>query len=201
MFAETAFIRFFATPDGLVPKIRIMADDFGEYEHSNRPYIHMSRPRRHTFTEWLIIAAATGLGLGLIPPRIATIGTVLGIPIAWGLYETVGWGGYLPVLAVFWCLGIPLCTKAAALLASKDPREVVYDEYITLPLVYFLAPRFSIAVLAVGFGLHRVFDISKPWGVSHAERLPDGLGIMTDDLVASVYALACMHLLYWAKLL
>jgi phosphatidylglycerophosphatase A len=161
----------------------------------------MTLNRRYSITEWLTVAAATGLFLGLIPPRIATIGTLLGIPIAWVLFSFVGWGAYLPVLFVLWCLGVPLCTRAAALLESKDPREVVYDELITLPIVYFMAPSFSMPVIAVGFALHRVFDITKPWGVCHAERLPGGLGIMSDDAVASLYALACMHVLYWTKLL
>lgn len=160
----------------------------------------MPSTRQYTVSQWLIIAAATGLGVGLIPPRIATLGTLWGIPLAWGLMA-VGSVGYVPILIALWCLGIPICTKAAVLLASEDPREVVYDEFTTLPLVYFLAPSFSITVIVVGFVLHRIFDISKPWGVRHAESLPGGLGIMTDDIVASVYALACMHLLYGANLL
>ena len=161
----------------------------------------MPATRRYTVSQWLIIAAATGLGLGLIPPRIATLGTLWGIPLAWGLFTALGWVGYVPALIALWCLGFPICTKAAVLLASKDPREVVYDEFTTLPLVYFLAPSFSMTVIVVGFVLHRIFDITKPWGVRHAENLPRGLGIMTDDIVASVYALACMHLLYGLNLL
>ena len=41
---------------------------------------------------------------------------------------------------------------------------------------------------AAGFILFRLFDILKPWPVSSAERLPDGIGVMADDLVAGTLA-------------
>ena len=52
-------------------------------------------------------------------------------------------------------------------------------------------------LLLLGFCLHRVFDISKPPPVSHLERLPDGLGIMSDDVAAGCYGCAVMQLLLW----
>ena len=39
-----------------------------------------------------------------------------------------------------------------------------------------------------GFLLHRLFDITKPPPARQLERLPDGLGVMADDVMASVYA-------------
>ena len=51
---------------------------------------------------------------------------------------------------------------------------------------------FCCAFLKSGYGfggtprvfLFRLFDILKPWPVSAAERLPGGIGVMADDLVA-----------------
>ena len=43
-------------------------------------------------------------------------------------------------------------------------------------------------VVIIGFLLFRVFDIWKPPPANWAERLPAGLGVMADDLVAGLYA-------------
>jgi len=40
-----------------------------------------------------------------------------------------------------------------------------------------------------------VFDILKPPPVRQLERLPEGAGIVMDDVAAGLYALAIMHLL------
>jgi phosphatidylglycerophosphatase A len=40
----------------------------------------------------------------------------------------------------------------------------------------------------IGFFAFRLFDIIKPWPANRFERLPGGVGIMADDLMAGVYA-------------
>jgi phosphatidylglycerophosphatase A len=46
------------------------------------------------------------------------------------------------------------------------------------------------------FVAFRIFDIAKPWPASRLERLPNGWGILADDLAAAVYAnLICQLLL------
>jgi len=46
-----------------------------------------------------------------------------------------------------------------------------------------------------GFILFRGFDIVKPPPVRQLERLPEGTGIVVDDVAAGLYALALMQLL------
>ena len=50
-----------------------------------------------------------------------------------------------------------------------------------------------------GFVLFRLFDVLKPWPISWFDRrIHGGLGIMLDDLIAGLFALACMQLLaHW----
>lgn len=152
---------------------------------------------RKTTADWLVLAIGTGLFLGMVPPRTATFATVLGIPLAIGLHWLVGWTYYLPIILSLWVIGIPICARSAQLLGLPDPREVTYDEYVTLPIVYFLVPSFSWQILVVGFVLHRFFDILKPLGIHQLQRLGGGVGIMIDDLVASFYGLAVMQLILW----
>jgi phosphatidylglycerophosphatase A len=47
----------------------------------------------------------------------------------------------------------------------------------------------------IAFLLFRLFDITKPWPISAGERLPGGLGVMMDDVLAG---LASALLLYGA---
>lgn len=84
--------------------------------------------------------------------------------------------------------------RAEPLLGGKDPHAIVIDEVagMTLAVVAFpLTPP----VLAVGFLLFRVFDVVKPFPARLAERLPGGIGVMADDLVAGLYALGALGLL------
>jgi len=46
----------------------------------------------------------------------------------------------------------------------------------------------------VGFILFRAFDIVKPAPVRQLEALPQGSGIVLDDVAAGLYALTVMHL-------
>jgi len=50
----------------------------------------------------------------------------------------------------------------------------------------------------LGFVLFRFFDIVKPWPIRWCdERVHGGLGIMLDDLLAALPALAIMHLVLY----
>jgi phosphatidylglycerophosphatase A len=55
---------------------------------------------------------------------------------------------------------------------------------------------------ASGFVLFRFFDILKPWPISWADRnIKGGLGIMLDDVLAGLLALAGQYLLQRLDLL
>ena len=74
--------------------------------------------------------------------------------------------------------------------------EVVIDETAGL-FVTFIALPVDAARLAVGFLLFRVADILKPQPARRAERLPGGWGIVTDDLVAGLYANLSLRLVWF----
>ncbi len=153
----------------------------------------------------MVLFLATGLGIGLVPVMPGTFGTLLGLPLAWGLNRT-GWplAVELPVIAAIILAGIPLCGRAARLLGKTDPGCVVFDEIAAIPLV-FLLERITFSTAILGFIWFRIFDITKPWPVRRLERLPGGLGIMIDDAVAALFAaislwvsLKAWHALPWA---
>ena len=111
--------------------------------------------------------------------------------------------GALAVAATILC-GF-LGAGAEQAFGKKDPSQVVLDEiagqsatYLFLPLSvqYAGCPMGVWMTAGVGFLAFRLFDIFKPPPARLAEKLPGGWGIVTDDLVAAVWAnLSCQAIL------
>lgn len=160
------------------------------------------QPPEHSPASTFAAILATGIGIGLIPFAPGTFGTVLGIPLAWGLEQIPSVGLRLLAIIAVCAIGIPLCTLAARRLGGqKDPGAIVFDEIASLPMTFWLVPVDSMAVIAAGFLLHRLFDITKPPPARQLERLPSGLGIMADDWIAGIYSNLALRLVLWSGLL
>jgi len=161
--------------------------------------------RSHSLWDQTVLILATGLGIGFVPVMPGTFGTLLGLPLAWGL-DRSGWPLAVQIAAIvaIFLAGIPLCDRAARLFDKKDPGSVVFDEIAAVPIV-FLLERMTFSTAILGFIWFRIFDIAKPWPVRRLERFPGGLGIMIDDVMAAIYAglalwltLKVWHALPWS---
>jgi phosphatidylglycerophosphatase A len=97
-------------------------------------------------------------------------------------------------------IGIPAATQIARGSGTKDPQFVVIDE-IAGQLIALIAVPLAWKSFLVGFILFRVFDIVKPPPVRQFEALPEGAGIVLDDVAAGLYALGVMHLFLHVGLL
>jgi phosphatidylglycerophosphatase A len=89
-------------------------------------------------------------------------------------------------------VGIPAATRVARQYRTKDPQFVVIDE-VAGQLVTLIGAPVAWKSLSLGLILFRGFDIVKPPPVRFLERLPEGTGIVVDDLAAGLYALAVMQ--------
>ena len=130
-----------------------------------------------------------------------TVGALWGLPLAWGLGRLPVWG-QVPLILAIVAVSIPICTRAARRLGKKDPGSIVLDEIASLPITFFLVELrgpvgYVAAVMAAGFVLHRVLDITKPPPARQLERLSDGLGVVADDLAAGVYSCLVLHGVLW----
>jgi len=156
-----------------------------------------SQPVRPKTPLWATLVA-TFSGIGLLRPgpgswgSAATVvlwaGAAHCIPASW---QTLATG--LTVLFVV-AIGIPAATEVARSRGLKDPQFVVIDE-VAGQLITFLAVPLTWKSLLAGFILFRVFDILKPFPIRRLEQLPEGTGIVIDDVGAGIYALIVMHLL------
>src|SRR6266566_2143915 len=147
---------------------------------------------------------ATFFGLGRLRPGPGTWASAAAALIWFGLAKWIPPGSQWTILAglaaITILIGIPAATKVARAYGVKDPQFVVIDEVAGQWIALLFAPRTWKTLLA-GFILFRVFDIVKPPPVRQLERLPEGTGIVVDDVAAGVYALALMQLLLYFGLL
>jgi phosphatidylglycerophosphatase A len=136
---------------------------------------------------------ATVFGAGLSPVAPGTAGTLAAVPLFW-LFSRGGFPVELAGLALVAALAVPAAGRAALLAGHRDPPAVVIDE-VAGYLLAMLGHPATLAWMAAGFLLFRLFDVFKPFPVRALERLPGGWGIVADDLMAGAYAWLCLLLL------
>jgi len=145
-------------------------------------------------TGWAWVVG-TWFGAGLLKPGPGTYGSVAALALwylaAHGLrLSAVELAVGTAIAAVVATLvGIPAATIVAREAGRDDPGFVVVDEVAGQWIALIaMRPDWKHAVLALV--LFRVFDIWKPWPIRLLEELPEGTGIMLDDVAAGVLALA-----------
>ena len=146
---------------------------------------------RRTTWAWVI---GTFFGAGLLKPGPGTYGSVAAV-LLWLGAARVGHPGTVALTvatllaaAAATLVGIPAATIVAREAGREDPGFVVIDE-VAGQWLALVAMRPDWKHAAVGLVLFRVFDIWKPWPVRRLEELPEGTGIMLDDVAAGVLAL------------
>ena len=136
----------------------------------------------------------TCFGLGKLPIAPGTWGSLPPVVV----YTVFGF--LYPVANVyamvfFIIAGSWACVRyAPAVIAStgkKDPGLIVADEVagqaITMLIIASLKPDNIYLAAGLGFVLFRLFDILKPWPCKRLEKLPAGVGVLADDLMAGIY--------------
>lgn len=141
---------------------------------------------------------AFGFGSGLAPKAPGTVGTLLGLPLFW-LIEAIAAdrANQIALLVAAFLFGVWACARAGRALGVADHGGIVWDEIVAFALVLVFTPPGWLWI-AVAFALFRVFDILKPWPIRSADaRLKNGFGVMFDDLLAAIYAIAALKGLQW----
>jgi len=158
---------------------------------------------------------ATGLFSGYIPWASGTFGTLVGLlfflipgtenPLILGLM----------VIAGFF-IGVWASARVAAIVGHRltqsaqkakdvfqqgehetaDPSIVVIDEIIGIWITLLFLPK-TLVVMIVAFFAFRAYDILKPQPARAVERIPNGWGIMLDDVIAGIYANITTQVAWW----
>ena len=152
---------------------------------------------RSTAPRWATLVA-TFCGAGRLRPGPGTWGALATFLLWWLLASHLSPSARIPVILVLLAIvvgvGIPAATLEARGCGRKDPSHVVIDE-VAGQLVTLIACPIVWRALLAGFILFRVFDILKPPPIRSLEKLPEGTGIVVDDLGAGIYGLIILQLL------
>jgi len=159
-----------------------------------------SRPRA---ARWATLIA-TFFGIGHLHPGPGTWGSaatvVIWAAVAYELPPTLRTPVALALALLVTLIGIPAATRVARASGGKDPQFVVIDE-VAGQLIALIAVPLAWKTFLASLILFRAFDIVKPPPVRQLEKLPEGAGIVFDDVAAGMLALIAMHLLLHFRLL
>ena len=132
----------------------------------------------------LWINLATLGPVGRIRPAPGTWGSLAALLPAAGMAMAGDWLLEIGVM-VACIIGVKAADIYEAHSGKKDASEVVIDELAGQWIALLVIP-FDWRWWLTAFLLFRLFDIAKPGPVKMAERLPGGIGVMADDVVAGV---------------
>lgn len=135
---------------------------------------------------------ATWFGCGLINPAPGTWGSIGAIPPALAIFHFLGFWPFCIAILIVTPIGFWATAKYEAASSIHDNKQIVIDEVVgqwisLLPVFYFLGMNWLFIALA--FALFRLFDITKPWPISHFDKNVAGAtGVMVDDIIAGIFA-------------
>ena len=155
--------------------------------------IHKHRPT----PQWAFLIS-TFFGVGRLPGGPGTwasaITVLLWAALAHPINPSLRTAAAIGLTVIIVAVAIPAATQVSRHLSKKDPQIVVIDE-VAGQLIALIAVPLAWKSLLAGFILFRAFDIVKPPPVRQLEALPEGWGIVLDDVAAGVLALGSVHLL------
>lgn len=177
----------------------------------------IERRQPRGFLDYFSIAFSS-LGVGYMPIASGTFGSMVGVAIylaaAWCVsFAEHFWITHHPplpasflawthvviiILLLIYCLvGIWAAGRSTELFGDLDPSKTVVDEVMGQLITFLFIPfTASWILILAGFLLFRLFDIWKPYPIDSLQDLPAGIGVCADDILAGVYAGACLAVVY-----
>lgn len=140
------------------------------------------------------LIVSTWFYTGLFPIATGTMGSIVALPFAWLIIEYAGKFGLANATLIVFVIGLWSSREYMNETGKTDPGEVVVDEVVGQWLVCLLIidnnhiGQYILALLAF-----RIFDIMKPWPVSHFDKRHDAYGVMMDDVAAGILGAAVLY--------
>lgn len=137
-----------------------------------------------TLIQSIIKYIATLGPMGFMPVAPGTFGTLVSVILLWVLSPSPP--VHIAIFLVALAGGTFVSHEAEKLFGRKDASPIVIDEFAGYLVSTAFLPQ-SRGYLIAAFILFRLFDILKPPPIMEVQRLPGGVGIMADDLIAGIY--------------
>ena len=106
---------------------------------------------------------------------------------------------------IIFCYSLVAINNSFENFDTEDPQEIVIDEVVgqmlpllAIPIYETLYPLPKIYYCVAAFLAFRLFDIWKPYPISYVDNNIGGsLGIMLDDILASVYSIIILTVIFF----
>ena len=106
---------------------------------------------------------------------------------------------------VIFCYSFVAINNSFESFDEEDSQEIVIDEVVgqmlpllAIPIYETLYPLPKIYYCFAAFLLFRLFDIWKPYPISYVDNDVKGaLGIMLDDILASIYSIIVLTIIFF----
>ena len=142
----------------------------------------------------LAVFLATCGYIGYAPMAPGTFGSAAGLAIFVLVRSSGSMVVELATIGVLFAIGVWSGTEAEHHFGGVDPGPIVLDEVVGMLITLALLPV-NVTGAIVGFLIFRALDVVKPWPAGRFERLPGGLGVMSDDGMAALYGNGLMRIL------
>ena len=142
-------------------------------------------------SEWI----ATCFKVGYLPLAPGTWGSIFAILLWWAFLKNVNIYIFVILIIFSFLIGIVASNIVIDQRGDADPSYIIIDELVGQWLALLFIPQeyFYIVISFISF---RFFDIIKPWPISLIEKLPKGLGVMSDDFIAGLITLVLIQIMH-----
>ena len=141
-----------------------------------------------------IVNLCTLFNLGFIKFMPGTFGSLISLPIGYIILKLFGFWIFILIITLLLAISYYAIKKYLIAKKSKDPKEIIIDEFIGQFIALIFIPDTILGLLA-SFLLFRFFDITKLYPVNKAEKIPGAIGVLADDVVAGLMA-ACIIVIF-----
>jgi len=141
-----------------------------------------------------IVNFCTLFNLGFIKFMPGTFGSLVSLPIGYIILKLFGFWIFILIITLLLAISYYAIAKYLIAKKSKDPKEIIIDEFIGQFIALIFIPD-TILGLLVSFLLFRFFDITKLYPINKAEKIPGAIGVLADDVVAGLMT-ACIIIIF-----
>jgi len=121
------------------------------------------------------------------------------------LIDIIGFAFLFFITLLIFCYSFFAINNTFDKYDADDPQEIVIDEVagqlltlLSIPIFEILYPISKVYYCLAAFILFRIFDIWKPFPISYIDNNVKGaLGIMIDDIVASIFAISVLTVIFF----
>ena len=145
---------------------------------------------RLKISEWI----ATCFKIGYLPLAPGTWGSIFAVLLWWVFLKDLNLYFFGLIIFLFFIIGIFSSDIMIDELGDNDPSYIIIDELVGQWLALLFLPE-GLINIAISFLLFRFFDIIKPWPIPLIEKLPKGLGVMSDDVAAGFITLSFIQII------